>query len=60
MLEAPEAIESQLRMLDAVTEAKCWLLRYGGEPLGVAEALAHFCLSTLEAGSSHNDVHVSS
>ena len=60
MLEAPEATESQLRMLDAVTEGKCWLLRYGGEPLDVAAALAHFCLSTLEAGSSHNDVHVSS
>lgn len=52
MLEAPEAIKSQFRMLDAVTGGKCWLLRYGGEPLGVAGALAQFCLSTLEARRS--------
>ena len=50
MLEGPEATECQLRMLDAVTRGKCWLLRYGGDPLSVARALTRFCL---EAKQDH-------
>lgn len=59
MLEAPEATEGQLRMLDAVTRGKCWLLRYGGDPFGVAGALTQFCLSTFEARQDHNEYRMS-
>jgi hypothetical protein len=52
MLEAPEATECQLRMLDAVTRGQCWLLRYGGDPLSVARALTRFCL---EAKQDHHE-----
>jgi hypothetical protein len=47
-LETPNAIGSQLKMLDAVTGRGCWLLQHSREPLAVARALTQFCLSTLE------------
>jgi len=41
MAELPEAIARQSEVIARLVEIPCWLLRYGGEPLSIAQEIAH-------------------
>jgi hypothetical protein len=51
--EAPASRKSQMEAINRLAERGCWSLRYGGEPQGVAQALAQFCASPLKQRISH-------